>query len=111
MPARIKVNKGDRYGRWTIIKEVEKRGQKRCFLCKCDCETIKVVRLGLMRIGHSKSCGCYCREINKKKKTKHGKSGSRIYQTWSDMKRRCLNKNKFAYEYYGGRGISVCDEW
>ena len=27
------------------------------------------------------------------------------------MKTRCLNPNSKAYHYYGGRGISICDEW
>lgn len=33
------------------------------------------------------------------------------YQTWSDMKSRCYNKNNTAYKNYGGRGISVCSRW
>lgn len=27
------------------------------------------------------------------------------------MRMRCLNKNSSVYPYYGGRGISICDEW
>ena len=34
-----------------------------------------------------------------------------LYQTWADMKSRCYNPKCKAYEYYGKRGISVCDEW
>lgn len=33
------------------------------------------------------------------------------YQIWSQMKGRCMNKNHKKYQYYGGRGISVCDRW
>jgi hypothetical protein len=33
------------------------------------------------------------------------------YRAWCDMKNRCYNKNVPAYELYGGRGITVCDEW
>lgn len=44
-------------------------------------------------------------------KEKHGLSGTRIYRIWSNMKRRCLNPKAENYNRYGGRGITVCDEW
>ena len=44
-------------------------------------------------------------------KTKHGKSRSRLYHIWTSMKQRCANQNAINFEYYGGKGISVCDEW
>lgn len=37
--------------------------------------------------------------------------GSRFYQIWADMKRRCRNTNATGYSNYGGRGITVCDRW
>lgn len=49
--------------------------------------------------------------------TKHGlckdTSGkkSRLYHIWEDMKSRCLNKNNKRFLRYGGRGISICDDW
>lgn len=42
---------------------------------------------------------------------KHGHSYDRIYKCWADMKTRCLNKKHKWYGHYGGRGITVCDEW
>ncbi len=41
----------------------------------------------------------------------HGMSKSPEYGSWSHMKSRCNNKNNPRYEDYGGRGISVCDDW
>lgn len=41
----------------------------------------------------------------------HDMSNTRIYQIWKGMKRRCLNPNAPKYEYYGGKGISICGEW
>ena len=38
-------------------------------------------------------------------------SNSRQYQIWINIKTRCLNKNYPQYKDYGGRGISICDEW
>ena len=41
----------------------------------------------------------------------HGMSDTRIYSIWCDMKRRCYNEKNKRYNRYGGRGISVCEEW
>lgn len=42
----------------------------------------------------------------------HGKSNKeRLYQTWKNMRQRCNNPNRSDYKRYGGRGITICDEW
>lgn len=41
----------------------------------------------------------------------HGLSSTRIYNIWIDMKKRCYNTKSNRYKRYGGRGITVCDEW
>lgn len=41
----------------------------------------------------------------------HGKSKTKIYYTWMDIRARCNNPNNKAYANYGGRGIKVCDSW
>lgn len=47
--------------------------------------------------------------------TKHGDGGhlhrKRLYQIWADMKHRCSSEKCAAYPNYGGRGITVCEEW
>lgn len=42
---------------------------------------------------------------------KHGMTGTRIYNIWKDMKKRCYCKSRKDYSRYGGRGITVCKEW
>jgi hypothetical protein len=51
------------------------------------------------------SCGCRWASY------KHGGKGTRIYKTWKKMKERCYNQNEIGYKNWGGRGISICDEW
>lgn len=36
---------------------------------------------------------------------------NRLYQIWTNMRQRCLNPKRKDYKYYGGRGISIDDEW
>ena len=42
---------------------------------------------------------------------KHGLRKTRLFSIWANMKTRCQNPNTPVYEYYGARGITVCDEW
>lgn len=42
---------------------------------------------------------------------KHGGKGTKLYEIWCSMKARCYNPNLKVYRHYGGRGISVCEEW
>lgn len=43
--------------------------------------------------------------------TKHGKCFTRLYRIWNSMKQRCSNPKAISYKYYGGKGITVCEEW
>lgn len=42
---------------------------------------------------------------------RHGASKTRLYKIWCAMRERCSRQTHAAYQYYGGRGIAVCDEW
>jgi hypothetical protein len=61
--------------------------------------------------GHIKSCGCYNKKRTKEGNTKHGLGATRVYTIWRDIKRRTLNPKHKNYNDYGGRGITICDEW
>ncbi len=39
------------------------------------------------------------------------KANKNIYWAWKSIKQRCQNPSYKAYRNYGGRGISVCQEW
>lgn len=45
------------------------------------------------------------------KNLRHGKIGTPEYNSWSEMRRRCLRPHNQAYALYGGRGITICDRW
>ena len=105
-----------RFGRLTVIKQEGKyKNGARLWLCQCDCGNQKHVAGTHLIAGRIKSCGCLLVETtvsrNRIEKKKHGLRNTRIYNTWRNIKDRCLNPNNAAYHKYGGRGITVCDEW
>jgi len=63
----------------------------------------------------TKSCGCARYQLMSMSNKKHGFSirgkQKRLYRIWSNMKTRCSNIKTINYERYGGRGISVCEQW
>ena len=111
---------GQRFGRLVVIDKAERLASHRdiYWLCRCDCGKSHIVRSSNLRCGGTKSCGCNRNSgIGKAKlgqknpQYKHGLSGQRLYIIWSNMKQRCNNPNTPEYNAYGGRGITVCDEW
>ena len=108
---KLKDIKGQKFGKLTVLERAEDfigpSGRETQWLCKCDCGNTVVVRGHSLRNGHTKSCGCAAIEAS----TKHGMHNTRIYAEYMKMKHRCLNNNNPSYFRYGGRGITICDEW
>lgn len=109
---------GRRFGRWKVLQRaddyIDSTGRVyHRWLCECSCEkhTKKVVLAKNLLRGSSQSCGCLVVDVVSEMFATHRKTNTRLYGIWSNMKKRCTNKNDPAYRNYGGRGISVCDEW
>lgn len=102
-----KYFKGTKIGRLTLVSRLP--NIKKCIVweCRCDCGTIKPIRLNLISGGDCFSCGCYRRDVF----TKHGFSRSKAHESWRNMRSRCLNKKNKFFPYYGGRGIKICSRW
>lgn len=110
---------GKRFGKLIVIERIgtAKSGHA-LWLCQCDCGNTKLISSNQLRL--TKSCGCFQREMAREKsqnrifdkKTKRSKCEDiRLHRIWTDMKKRCYNKNcKNAKTYYY-RNIKVCDEW
>ena len=79
----------------------------KCGLCGTEFKSI----LDSVKRGKTKSCGCYQKRRTSETHKTHGLGATRLYKIWSDIKRRTLNPNFKQYNDYGGRGITICDEW
>lgn len=112
---------GKKFGRLTVISfshneqkykcNGNKGGLKRYFECRCDCGTIGKYELSHLISGNTKSCGCLRNERIVSSTTTHGLSKERIYSIWKLIKARCNKPYASGYLSYGGRGITICDEW
>lgn len=109
MGARVKVEENKKYGYLTAIKfsRIDEKGHQ-LWVCRCDCGREKEVRGSYLVSGHTKTCG-KCNIYPKN--YKHGMSRSRLYNIYHKMISRCYNRKDICFEYYGYRGIKVCDEW
>ena len=84
--------------------------EKRSFgIYKCQCGNLFEARID--QIKSIKSCGCSRYESIKFLNLSHGLSSHRLNLIWRSMKQRAYNHNNTNYNNYGGRGITVCDEW
>lgn len=85
----------------------------RLWKIRCACGDIFVSQPSSTS-GRCRACGY---KYNASLRTIHGESpssskhSSRLYEIWTGMKNRCNNPNNHNYNCYGGRGISVCNEW
>jgi hypothetical protein len=104
---------GKKFSRLFVVCRAENKGKHVSWKCLCDCGSETVVSSTHLSSGHSKSCGCFSIEEKSKRKTNlvHGMEGTTEYRSWRAMKDRCYRKNNKKYHLYGGRGITVCDEW
>lgn len=109
---------GQRFDRLLVVERVGTGINGVLWRCSCSCGGERLVITEHLRAWRpSKSIGCQlCKQERiTKNGMKHGacKGGviSRLWTIWSCMKDRCTNPNSKIYKYYGGKGVSVCDEW
>lgn len=105
---------GCKFGYLTVQSFAFIKNGRRWWNCVCSCGKETTSPTNLLTTGQKVSCGCYKKYVMSKfgeRQTKHHFTNHPIYNTYQNMKARCLNKKHKAFKNYGGRGITICDEW
>ena len=76
-----------------------------------DCKSQFKTRTADVKSGGTTRCKVCSRKMVGLKQTKHREGKTKLWQIWAAMKQRCLNPKNYSFKDYGGRGITVCQEW
>lgn len=105
---------GQKFGRLTVIRRGENYADGTTSqICLCDCGKQIRVRSRALLTGNTRSCGCLLSDSSRERMTgiKNPLCHTKLGSIYTEILQRCYNENNDSYEYYGGRGISVCEEW
>ena len=107
---------GKIFGRLTVVEKAGKNKYNEfLWKCECECGNIIIKPTSYLKNSVHPSCGCWGKEIRselmKDRNSIHNNSKTRLYKEWKSMKDRCYRKNHIYYNYYGEKGIQVCQEW
>ncbi len=104
---------GKKFGLLTAIECTGARYGNALWRCRCDCGGETVAQACDLKSNRHRSCGCLL-SFNESTLTHGDAVGGREtpeYRAWHSIKCRCLNPNDRNYANYGGRGITICEEW
>lgn len=101
---------GEKHGRLLVLGLSGIRGKDRLCHVRCDCGVEKeVVQSKLTtKTKPIRSCGCLAKDNHHKT---HELTSHRFYHIWKSMTSRCYKESSSSYKDYGGRGITICEEW
>jgi hypothetical protein len=110
---KYQVAPGDVFGDLTVVSEERNEKGQAAWRCRCVCGNEVVVLNYRLPQGVITSCGFsrQRRPGNRRHGHTHGYAPTATYATWCGIIARCTNPNDAAYPRYGGRGITMCDEW
>lgn len=106
---------GLRVGSLTAETRIGSDGRRSVWRIRCDCGETRIMKLQnymkLVREARPTSCGCRKKEFMRAVVTTHGMTKHPAYAVWRSMNDRCRLPTHQAWANYGGRGITVCEDW
>ena len=108
MSKKIIDKTGQYFDRLLVIRRApNSKSNNTRWICQCDCGNYVVVYSSRLVKRRIMSCGCHKEEYY----YEPNYSDTKLYRIWDALKSRCCNPNVKEFNDYGGRGITVCDEW
>lgn len=102
---------GKIFGRLKALSFEYVKNKNSYWKCICECGKVVIVSYANLMRGTTKSCGCLNKELTLKRNLIHGKTNTRLYRIWGNMRTRCYNNKTINFHLYGGKGVNVCEEW
>ena len=109
---------GQKFGKLTALYPVADKSHRARWHCVCECGNEKDILQQNLSNGHVRSCGCILSESSTERikhynnslgRETHDETKTRLYRIWIGIKTRCSSGTD--YPNYGGRGITICEEW
>jgi hypothetical protein len=100
-----------KFGKLLAVKRCTNMSGKTAWECKCDCGNITFVTTSNLTCNRIRSCGCLKIKQLLERSTTHNQRHTVLYSVWRGLRQRCNNPKHASYHNYGGRGITVCEEW
>lgn len=108
---------GVRQGKLNVLCDAGKdKHGSRLWECLCACGATVFKTSNVLKAGQQ-SCSATCGVGDANRgRTKHGQATrehgmTKEYRAWVGIKQRCTDPTHKAWHRYGGRGITMCQEW
>jgi len=99
---------GTQFGHLTVLAPTNHRsGYNLYFLCNCACGSEVEIMGSHLLYSNTISCGC----ARRRRPVTVDATTRRLRHAWRHMLDRCYKSSCDSYPHYGGRGITVCQEW
>lgn len=96
---------GKKFGRLIAISFVKTKQSGRVWKCYCGCGKWTEKTVSYLYNHRTQSCGCM--NIHKR----YPRVPETLKRVYINMQQRCYNKNLPIYKWYGGKGVTICNEW
>lgn len=96
---------GQKFGNLTVVELIPRKyGEPVKWKCVCDCGNERICSSADLKHEGVTKCKVCTRDSLQKRYP-------RLVRIYANMKQRCGNPKHTSYDRYGGRGITVCEEW
>lgn len=113
MTTPLQIPIGSTFDKWTVIALTNRRTKdgRQLLVCQCICGVVKDV--GAKDLQGKKSKGCLRCRPSSRLRHGHARVGkeSPTHFSWRAMLDRCENPKSPSWQWYGAKGIVVCERW